>query len=148
MADIFEKFDKEFDTEGLRADAEEVAKNGGGDFPEVPAGTYEVIMTECELKASKKGLPMVSARFKILEGEYKNSLLFYNQVIHKGFGLHRNNEFFRSMDLGLEIEFKSFKQYGELMLDCAEAAEGLAFALNYGERNGFPTFEIEEVFEA
>ena len=144
---IFDKFDKEFDVEGLEKDAAEIAKNGGGDFPEVPAGTYEVAMTECELKESKKGLPMVSARFKILEGEYKNSLLFYNQVIHKGFGLHRNNEFFKSMDLGLGIYFENFNQYGELMLDCAEAAEGLVFALEYGENKGFPTFEIKEVFE-
>lgn len=144
---IFDKFDKEFDVEGLKKDAADIAENGSGDFPEVPAGTYEVAMTECELKASKKGLPMVSARFKILEGEYKNSLLFYNQTINKGFGLHRNNEFFKSMQLDLDIKFENFNQYADLMLDCAEAAEGLVFALDYGEKNGFPTFEINEVFE-
>lgn len=147
MADIFAKFDKEFDTEGLKQDAAQVAENGGGDFPEIPVGTYEVCMTECELAESKKGLPMVKARFKILEGEYKNSLLFYNQVIHKGFGLHKNNEFMKSLQTGLEIKFENFRQYGELMLDVAEAAEGLIFALEYGEQNGFPTFEIKDVFE-
>lgn len=147
MADIFEKFDKQFDTEGLRKDAEQVAENGGGDFPEIPVGTYEVVMTECELGESKKGLPMVRARFKILEGEFKNSLIFYNQVIHKGFGLHKNNEFMKSLQTGLDIKFENFRQYGELMMDVAEAAEGLVFALEYGEQNGFPTFEIADVFE-
>lgn len=144
---IFAKFNKSIDVNGLKKDAEEVAKNGGGDFPEVPVGTYEVTLVQCELKASKKGLPMVAARFKIIEGQYKNSLLFYNQTIHTGFGLHKNNEFFDSMQLGLKIEFEDFEQYADLMLDAAEAAEGLTFALEYGENKGFPTFKIESVFE-
>lgn len=59
MADLFDKWDKEIDTEGLQKDVEEAAKNGGN-FKEVPPDTYEVCVDKMELVASKKGDPMVS----------------------------------------------------------------------------------------
>ena len=114
--DIWEKFDKEIDVEGLKADAKEAAKNGGN-FKEVPHGTYEVKVDKMELKESKTGKPMLSIWFKILDGQYKNSLIFYNQVLSTGFGLHSANEFLRSMDSDVNIEFANFKQYNNMILD-------------------------------
>lgn len=76
----FSKFDKAVDIEGLKHDIEE-AKENGGNRREVPHGDYEVKVQKMELTESKKGDPMVSIWFKILTGEFKNSLLFYNQVI-------------------------------------------------------------------
>ena len=88
MANIFDKWDKDIDTEGLANDVKEAAENGGGDYKEVPHGDYEVAVQQMELKASKKGDPMVSIWFKILEGEFKGSIIFYNQVITQGFQVH------------------------------------------------------------
>lgn len=143
----FSKFDKAMDLEGLKQDVEE-AKENGGDFKEVPHGRYEVSVNKLELTESKKGDPMVSIWFKILTGDYKGSLIFYNQVITQGFQIHLNNELLRSMDSGIDIEFESYSKYAQLLMDIHEAIDGnLEYALEYGERKGFNTFKITEVFE-
>lgn len=150
MAVDYSKFDKAVDLEGLRKDAEEAEKNGGGNFKEVPYGTYEVKVDKMELTESKKHDPMVSIWFTILTGEYKNSKIFFNQVITQGFQIHIVNELLRSMDTGVDgITFESYSQYGQLLMDIAEAIDGkLEFGLEYGEtKKGFPTYEITEVFE-
>ena len=149
MANIWEEFDNVVDVEGLKKDAKDAAENGGGNYKEVPEGTYEVEVEKLELKASKKGDPMLSCWMKITEGEYKNSIIFYNQVLTTGFGLHNANEFLRSLDSGVEVEFVNFKQYHELLLDIFEAVNGnLAYQLEYGKNSkGFNTYKIEDVFE-
>ena len=157
MADMFDKWDSEIDTEGLQKDVEEAAKNGGN-FKEVPDGIYEVAVEQMELKASKKGDPMVSIWFKIVAGDYKDSRIFYNQVVQNGTGIHFNNELLRSMGLDTvsSIEsrggklFQTYKQYANLLMDCAEEIESanLTFQLNYGTGNkGFHTYSIEDIFE-
>jgi len=149
MANIWEKFDKVIDVEGLQKDVKEAAENGTGSFKEVPHGEYEVEVNKMELIASKKGDPMVTIWFKVVSGEYKGSLIFFNQVITQGFQIHIVNELLRSMDTGLDIEFKTYKQYGNLLMDVMEEIDGqLEFALKYGEgKKGFSTYEITDVFE-
>ena len=142
----FSKFDKQVDLEGLKKDIEDSASN---DFKEVPLGSYEVAITKLELDESKKGDPMVKVWFKIVsEGEYKDSLIFMNQVITKGFQIHIVDEFLRSLETDIDIHFESYSQYAELLADIYEAIEGnYEYALKYGEKKGFNTFEITEVFE-
>lgn len=141
----FSKFDKMVDLEGLKKDVEDSANN---DFKEVPHGTYEVAITKLELAESKKGDPIVKIWFKILEGEYKNSLIFMNQVIIKGFQIHIVDELLKSLDTDVDIHFESYSQYADMLLDVFEAVdEKLEFALKYGENKGFNTFEITDVFE-
>lgn len=150
MAVDFDKFDKAMDLEGLKKDTKEAEENGGsGNYKKVPLGNYEVKVEKMELVESKKGDPMVSIWFKILTGEYKGSLIFFNQVITQGFQIHIVNELLRSMETGLEgIEFESYKQYGQMLMDIHETIEGnLEFGLEYGEKKGFKTFKITDVFE-
>lgn len=72
-----------------------------------------------------------------------------NQVVTQGFQIHIANEFLRSLDSGIDIEFESYSQYAQLLMDVAEAIDGqLEYAVEYGERKGFNTFTIAEVFEA
>ena len=149
MANIWDKFDEAIDTKGLQEDVKEAAENGTGSFKEVPHGEYEVEVNKMELIASKKGDPMVTIWFKVVSGEYKGSLIFFNQVITQGFQIHIVNELLRSMNTGLDIEFKTYKQYGNLLMDVMEEIDGqLEFALKYGEgKKGFSTYEITDVFE-
>lgn len=158
MADMFDKWDQEMDIEGLEKDVEEAAKNGGGNYKEVPAGTYEVSVNKMELKPSKKGDPMASIWFKIVAGEYKNCLVFYNQVLTTGIGIHACNQLLREMDLDAvhAIEdnggklFSGLRKYRDLLLDCAEEIDEskLTFELEYTEgKNGFFNFHIKDVFE-
>ena len=145
----FSKFDSQVDIEGLKHDIQAAASNGGGDFKEVPQGAYEVKVKKLELKLSKNGNPMVSCWMQILEGEYKGQLLFMNQVVTKGFQLHIANDFLRSLESGVPVQFENYSKYAQLLMDIAEAIDGKKeYALDYGEKNGFPTFKITEVFDA
>lgn len=152
MANIFDKWDKEIDTAGLANDVKEAAANGTGEYKEVPHGDYEVAVQQMELKASKSGNPMVSIWFKILDGDFKGSMIFYNQAITQGFQVHIVNEMLRmmvsEMDDAPEIEFKSYKQYGNLIMDIFEAInENFEYVLSYKKgKKDFSTYEIEEVF--
>jgi hypothetical protein len=147
MANVWEKFDKAIDTEGLKKDVAE-ASNGQASFKEVPHGKYEVAIEKLELTASKKGDPMVQCWMKVVSGEYKGNRIFMNQVITKGFQIHIANEFLRSLDSGSDISFETYSQYGQLLMDVHEEIDGqLEYAVEYGEKKGFNTFEIVEVFE-
>ena len=146
--DIWAKFDQMVDAEGLKKDVEQAAKNQR-EFKEVPEGYYEVAIEKIELRESSTKRPMVSIWMKILEGEYKGQLLFWNQVVDMGFGLHKVNEFLRSLDSGLEVQFENFTQYGNLLMDIHEAIDGkLEYGLKYSKNNkGYDEFEITDVFE-
>ena len=151
MSIDFSKWDKSVDLAGLQADIEDAKQNGGtGDYKEVPHGEYEVKVQKIELRATKKSDdPMVFVQFRILSGEYKNSCLFMNQVITQGFQIHICNEFLRSLDTDVEIEFESYTQYADLLLDVAEACDEnkLEYALKYEDNKGYNKFTITEVFE-
>lgn len=150
MANIWDEFDKSIDTEGLTKDIEEAAENGGS-YKEVPHDTYEVAINKLELTKSKKGDPMVTCWMKIVAGDYTNSLIFMNQVITQGFQIHIVNEFLRAlveeMEEPIEIEFKTYSQYGNLIMDVMEAIDNnFEYRVKYGERKGYNTFEIEEIY--
>ncbi len=120
---IWDKFDREIDTEGLAKDVEEAAANGGGNFKEVPHDTYEVEINKLEMTTSKKGDPMLSCWMKIIDGEYKGSLIFMNQVVTQGFQIHIANEFLRSLISEVEdadkpdVIFKTYNQYNGMVME-------------------------------
>lgn len=134
------------DFEGLIQDAKAAAE--GGTFEEIPHGKYEVKVEKMETKLSKKGSPMLSIWFKIIEGPRKGGIIFYNQVLTTGFGFHNANEFLRSMETGVEISPKTGEEFDKMLLDVNEAVEHLEFVLNYGvNEKGFNIYKIEDVFE-
>lgn len=149
---IWDEFDNNFDTKALQKEIETAAENDS-DYREVPEGKYEVAVEKIELVKSKtKGEPMVSIWFRVV-GEndpYKGCMLFMNQVITQGFQIHIVNEFLRSMETNLDIQFYTYAQYGNLLMDVAEAVDGtLEFALDYSKNDkGYNVYKITEVFEA
>ena len=149
---IFAAWDSAVDVEGLQKDIKEAAENGGGNYKEVPHGTYEVAIEKMELKATKeKNNPMVSIWMKICDGEYKGSIIFMNQVITQGFQIHMVNEFLRSLtkDCAVPpIEFKTYAQYAGLLMDIYELiADSFEYGLKYGQnKKGYDTYEITDVF--
>ena len=148
---IFDKWNKNVDTEGLAKDAKEAEQNGGsGDYPEVPVGTYEVKIDKMELKESSKGDPMFSAQFRILTGDHENQCLFMNQVITQGFQIGIVNKFLRSLEVMDDVEFKDYEQYNNVILDIMEQVDGnLEFLLEYKKsKKDFPIYTIKEVYEA
>ena len=150
---IFAQWDNAVDMDGLQKDIQEAAENGGGNFKEVPRGTYEVSIEKMELKATKeKKDPMVSVWFNIVDGEFKGQKIFMNQVITQGFQIHIVNEFLRSLvqdcvDAPV-VEFKSYAQYANLLMDIHElVADSFEYGLDYGQtKKGFDTFNIVNVY--
>lgn len=147
MSVNWEKFDEKVNLEELNKEVKESEKGGSKDYPEIPDGEYEVKVKKMELKTSKKSDPMVAIQFKILEGQYKGSMIFFNQVIVQGFQIHIVNTLFRQM-FETEIEFLSYAQFNNLICNLAEEAEGLSFHIAYKTNDkGFKTIECKEVFE-
>ena len=153
MADIFEKWNESADLAGLQQDIKDAQENKR-EYDEIPHGEYEVKVDKMELKATKTDKqPMVSIQFRIINGKYKNSCLFFNKKIggtkNDGLMIHQSNEFLRSMKTDLAIEFVDYKQYAELLLDVAESCDTnkLEFAIKYEDNKGYDKFTITEVFE-
>lgn len=149
MNNIWDEFDKALDMEGMQKEIKD-AQDNNIEFKEVPEGQYEIAVTKLELVKSKKGDPMFSCWMKILTGEFKGQLLFMNQVVKEGFQVHIANEFLRTLDTGIEIEFVKYSQYAELLSKVKEAIDKqkLEYGIEYGEKKGFKTFKITDVFES
>lgn len=144
MSNIWEKFDKEIDKD-IQKKIEE-AENSK--YVEVPLGDYEVKVDNMELKISKSGNPMVSIWFRIIAGDYNNNLLFMNQVINQPFQIGLANKILRALAPNKQVEFQSYTQYANLILDVFEEIDGkYEYALKYGEKKGFSTFEVLDIFE-
>lgn len=149
MSSIFDKWNEKINNDFF--DELDKAEAGQSDYRDVPPGKYEVKINKMELKESKAGSPMLAIQFRVLQGEYKGNLIFMNQVIETPFQIHMANELLRDLDTELDVIFRDYNQYNQLILDIEEniSAQKLEYVLIYGKNNkGFPTFEIDEVFES
>ena len=72
---VWERFNE---IEGADANAVEEARSQFEPFKE---GDYKVRLEGLEASESKSGLPMVKGKFRVIEGERENGIIFYNQVI-------------------------------------------------------------------
>lgn len=146
MAINWEEFDKNVDIENLEKDVEDAStREFSGE--DVPFGKYEVKITKLELTQSKKGDPMMSVWFEIIDGQNKGRLIFMNQLVLQGFQIHTANEFLRSLETDETVEFKGYSAYNILILNIYEKVVNNEYALDYGEnKKGYKTFKITEKF--
>ena len=156
---IFEKFSNQINADDLKASQKEIQDNasGGGDYPEIPVGTYEVKVEKLECRLSKTNKPMVSAWFKILKGKYEKSLIFYNGVFTEDWMRHRVAKILsdllddgnRTPEINLILKSNNVQVINELCMDIHESIDGrLEFLLDYGLSKGYNTYAIKEVFDA
>ena len=150
----FSKFDDQFDAEQMKKDIEEAIENGSGSFREVEKGTYVVKLETLELGTTKDGRPMLKGMFRIVEGEFKNSCLFYNRVL---FGTKNDANMIASAlgfletlepseDVG-PITFENYPQFANLVLDIAEdVSDELEYEIKY-DPDAFQSISIKDVFE-
>lgn len=150
----FSQFDKQIDLGQLKKDTEEIKKNGGtGNFPEIPAGEYMTKVEKLELGATKDGRPMLKAMFRIIDGEYKKSCLFFNRVL---FGTKNDANMIAGAMTWLEslepseevgpIVFNGYSDLAELIMDIAEDISELQYNVEY-DPDDFNSISIAEVFE-
>ena len=150
MAIDFSKYDKMVDLDGLKTDVKEAMENGG-DFKEVPHDTYEVQVEKLELGMSKSEKPMIKIWYKILDGDYKNSKIFHNQLVDTGQKIHIAKQLLDSFSEGdRPIEFETYQQYAEDIEHLKDYIDKykLEYSLEYSKnKNGYDTYRILEVFE-
>lgn len=70
-------------------------------------------IVKMELVPDKKHDPMVSVGV-----DNDGSLQFYNFPAIKGYQIHSINEFLKSLNLDVEIQFKTYVEYGALLNQC------------------------------
>lgn len=148
MAFDFNKWDNTYKVSS--DDVKSIEKSNKKDYPEIPYGEYEVKITKLELASNSKDKPMVICWFKILDGKYKNSMIFMNQVVTQDFQIHIVNEFLRSLDSGIEVEWLgSYSKYADLIDSIFDAItdDKLEYALDYSStEKGYGKYKITDVF--
>lgn len=149
----FAKFNEQVDLKTLKEEAKEIKKNGGtGNYSEIEEGVYYGKFEKLEVKETKDGRPMLSAMFRITEGEHKKSCLFMNRVL---FGTKNDANMIASA-LGwletlepsedIDVVFEDYDQFSELVLDIAEDIAELEYDVNY-DPDAFNSISIEDVYE-
>lgn len=148
MAIDYSKWDNKYKVSS--DDVKSIEKNNKKDFDKVPYGEYEVSIKKLELISNSNDDPMVVCWFKILDGKYKNSMIFMNQVVTQDFQIHIINEFLRSLDSGIEVEWLgSYSKYADLIDNVFDAIteEKLEYALDYSStEKGYGKYKITDVF--
>lgn len=159
MSSIFEKYSSKINSEELAASQKEIKDNASStDYPEIPAGKYEVKVDNIEAKNSKNGNPMVSIQFRILAGKFEKSCIFYNGVFHEDWMRHRVAKMLSDLIADgdntamVNLILKgSLSEVNNFCMDVAEDISGkkLEYLLDYGvDKKGYQTYKIAEVYEA
>ena len=139
-------------------------------FREVPGGVYPVVVDKMEVGESNWGDDQINICFKITDGEYKNSRIFYNGTFDEHFahGINKTAELLAGMlddeDMGAEtiavILGHGVDEATAFIADAAEMVENLAYDLDYDIRLSNKTnpntgkpyenkfYSILEVFDA
>ena len=149
MAIDWDKLDKQIDINGIITDEEELGEDQQ-EYKEVPFGNYDVQITKMEIGVSKNGNPKAVIWFKVLAGDYKNSVIFMNQALTMRFHFGKVNKILRALESGIEeISIRPLREYNDLMMDIFEAVNGnFEYALKYGEdKKGYQTYEILDVYD-
>ena len=96
---------------------------------------------------------MLKGQFRIQEGEFEKSCLFYNRVLYGT----KNDANMIASDVGFlktlepseevgPITFESYAAFADLVLDIAEDIQGLQYEIEYDPK-AFNSISIKDVFE-
>ena len=110
---------------------------------------YDVIIKSMSLTESQKGQPMVIVEFEVIDGEYNGGIITMKQVVTQGFQIHIMNEFLRSIQYDIEVDFEEYQQYGTLIEDIFKSVRNrFEYSLKYGKTaSGYKSFRINKVYE-
>ena len=121
--------------------AMEEQKNNRGTFKEVPAGEYPVIVDKLEIGETSWGDKQIVLWFKITDGDFKNSRIFYNGTFDDHFSQGINVTAILLADMLDDEELTSAKiavilrrgadAAEDFIADLAEEFESMAWDLDY-----------------
>lgn len=156
---IFDTFDKQINLAEIEKQKTAAAENS---YEEVPAGDYMAKIEKMELGTTKVGArPMFKVQMRLISGEgpkeeaflakypKKKPCVFMNRVI---FGTKNDGSMIAGVEgwlnkIGFEepIVFKGYADFEQVIMDCAEACEGLEFMIKY-DPAAFNAITIEQVY--
>ena len=127
------------------------------EYVDVPYGIYEVAVAGITEKDNKKGVPMVTVRFKVLAGEYEGQSIWYNQNVDTVWKFKVVAKLLNSMKTNVNIASSTyvvngevdFEAYNEMLKAVYDdiTEQGFEYALEYKENEkGFKTYTITDVF--
>lgn len=150
---------------------EEQQKNRGN-FKDVPSGEYPVIVDKLEIGETSWGDDQITIWFKITDGDFKNSNIFYNGMFNDNFSNGINATAILLSDMLDDEDLTAatiavilskydddMEQIRDFIADVAEEVESLAYDLDYQVKNGKKinpntgkpyvnkTYEIVEVYD-
>lgn len=135
------KYDKKVNHKELEEQMKKASENS---FDPIPAGDYNVRLEKLELKENSKNNLMISAQYRILYGPEKNKCLFQNITIsgtkNDGFMLHQAKELINN--LGFDIEFESYVQFGEEVEEIADSAIGELYDIRLSYNGEYQRFNF------
>ena len=154
----FSKFDSQIDSAQLTKDIAEAQQNATN-YKEVTPGDYTCKVDKLELGETKDHRPMLKAQFRIVgdnqgaKCEFTKSCLFMNRVVYGtkndanmiASALGWLNSLEPSEDVG-PVEFKSYSQFAELVMDIEEDISELQYVVTY-DPDAFNNIAIKEVLE-
>lgn len=110
-------------------------------YREVPAGIYSVVVDKMEVGESSWGDDQINISFKIVDGEFKNSRIFYNGTFDEHFshGINATAKLLADMLDDGTIEASEIAvilghgidEAAEFLADAAEECESLSYDLDY-----------------
>ena len=146
MSRLSEKYGSKVSAKEAKAiqKAMDEQKENRNKFKEVQAGEYKVVVDKLELGETSWGDPQITMWFKITDGEFKNSRIFYNGSFDDHFEHGINSTAILLADLLDDEELTSaqiavilgkFEEdqtvVADFLADAAEAMEELAYDLDY-----------------
>lgn len=110
-------------------------------YREVPSGLYHVVVDKMEIGETTWGKDQVNISFKVTDGDYKNSRIFYNGSFddHFAHGINATAELIAEMlddESVTAAMIAVILEHGEdeaagFIADAAEAVESLGYDLDY-----------------
>lgn len=176
MSKLSEKYGSKVSAKEERAikKAMEEQKKNRGNFRDVPSGEYPVIVDKMEVGETSWGDSQIVIWFKITDGDFKNSNIFYNGMFNDNFSNGINATAILLSDMLDDEDLTSaaiavilsrfddrngMKAIEDFIADVAEEVESLAYDLDYQTKEskktnpntGKPyvnkTYEIIEVYD-
>lgn len=155
----FSEFDKKINKEQFTKDYQDAKANSTDDYPEVTKGKYTVKIDKMEIKPTKTdGYPMFSAQFRIQDGQFKNSCIFFNRKIYGNRETDKWNDgkavagvvtWLDKLQTDTIPEFISYSQFADCVADIYEECDkyNLLLDVEY-DPDAFNPIKILDVYEA
>lgn len=142
---LLEQWNKKIGTDEFEKEPEKKYDN-----TPIPDGKYVCEVTHLEVKPTKNGDKfMLSAWFKIVEGSYKNRMIFSNQVLGERWQINLALDMLRQLSVDTNVEFINFSQFDECVNDVFEEIGGnTQCEIDYSTNaKGYSVVKINEAWD-